>query len=256
MISCRSDFFQHKQVADEVARQQADALAMENLQRFPLDTIEESEDINNVIREVSEKFHDDLEHHWEAYMSEREPELLESGDGSGFWNYTDGGYRVTGIITLDSMFGSGGYPSNKAFYKKTQEQEKEALKDALESFIGDYEKELIDAKFDPKVPAQLERINYHDLYEAGQGDLAEKLSETESEALGQFYYKFYWQVYYYSPNNRHRQIGGKNPMVQVQAGIEEGYNWMAVDKRFTFKNLSTLKSNLLALEERAIKLMN
>lgn len=250
----RADLLQRHQMIENERQQLEESKKPESLQKYPLDTIEEQLDVNAAIKDTVQEFLEKIENYWETYGGD-EPQLLQSGNSPGFWNHTDGGYQGESIASLDNFVSSGGYPSNKGFRKKVDEHEVFAYKDALKSFIDGYKSELAAINIDPNKPKDLEKINYHDLYEAGHGNLAESLSEIESETMHDYQYAFFCRIFYYNPNNRNKEKKNGLPEIQFRCGVEGGMDEDAVFKRFTFRSLYELKENLKLCLNQSLKVL-
>jgi hypothetical protein len=104
-------------------------------------------------------------------------ELIECHSRSGFiphsWN--KGGLDYNNFTDLMGYWGGGYSVTHKAAQKEIERQIDYSLECALESFKDSHSEEI------KGIPA--DKLNYHDLYEMGLGNLAEKLSTCESESL-------------------------------------------------------------------------
>lgn len=94
-------------------------------------------------------------------------------------NHNCGGYVFQNFTTVQGIVGSGCYPASKEAHKQIDKQYDQACEYAKEWFSGKYGAEL-KAKGIPE-----DKWNYHDLYELGEGPLAERLSEAEHENAGE-----------------------------------------------------------------------
>lgn len=135
--------------------------------------------------ELDEKIWEAVSDAWEAVSRKYELfggteaekghiEEIEHKSRSGFISHNDGGYQGNGFTTIGYMVGSGiqGSLPTKA-NEKVEEYYEDGMRQALTQFREQYADEIKDIPED--------KLNYHDLYEIGKGNLAEKLSEFESE---------------------------------------------------------------------------
>jgi len=102
---------------------------------------------------------------------------IEYESRDGFWANADnrGGLLIRLLTTVGELVGSGNHMGfNDSAIKEIERQYGVGLEYALEGFKVDHADDI------KGIP--LDRLNYHDLYELGRGDLAEKLSELESES--------------------------------------------------------------------------
>ncbi len=231
--------------------QEAAAIKTENLQDYPLDSLPEHPQISDIIKDACSQFNEKIRGGWETYGSDVDELAHESYDG--FHNHTNGGWETKTHTILYYMNGSGYWPTNPEFLKTTERQSAEAYKDAMEEFIASNRDALVEVGLDPKIKKNLKKINYHDLYEMGQGRLAETLSETESSALSQYEYSFYFKVYYYSPSNRNKEFEDSLPEVFVQSGVEGSYDSQMVEERFSFSTLSQLREKMTSCLNQAVE---
>lgn len=127
----------------------------------------------------------------------------------GFIPFTNGGFDLTLPTDLHYVYGSGNGPANKKVSDKIDKVIEQSLQDALQSFC-EKNSEKLGFYF---LTDQIEKpnadiINYHSLHDMEQGDLAEELSEHETEFLsegGTFFYQF--RVIYYSADNARNESG-------------------------------------------------
>jgi hypothetical protein len=160
---------------------------LDSLKEVSESVIQEREDsgLAESYPELDEKIWEAVSDEWEDVS--RKYELFGGTDGeeghieeiehksrSGFISHNDGGYQGNGFTTIGYMVGSGiqGNLPDKA-ETEIQKFYDMGLEQALEQFKEEYKDEIKDIPED--------KLNYHDLYEIGKGNLAEKLSELESE---------------------------------------------------------------------------
>ncbi len=123
----------------------------------------------------------------------------------GFIPFTNGGYDLTVPMILNYVVGSGKYPGNDDIKKKIDDVVEYSTQLALESFCEQHIEQLSKLF----TVEQLEKpdfdiINYHHLYDIDQGQLAETLSEYESESLmeGSTFFLQYRVLYFTADNSR------------------------------------------------------
>ena len=145
--------------------------------------------------------------HW------NDPTEVESKNRDGFWAWTDGGAFVTTWADLSSLTSSGVYP--KSLEKTVDAHYDEVTKDALEEFIKE-NPEVID------IENRMRRagIDYSSLYEAGEGELAEILSEKEQEMGSTYAYEIKVGCHYYKKDNDRNPLNKGDVMtVFAEVGI-------------------------------------
>ncbi len=131
----------------------------------------------------------------------------------GFIPFTNGGYDLITPVDLSYVVGSGRYPGNAKVKKQINDAVAYSYEMALESFCENEADQLrklftMEELSNPNT----DTINYHELYERGEGELAERLSETESESLyegGTFFLQY--RVLYFSADN-HRNESGEDEL--------------------------------------------
>lgn len=143
----------------------------------------------------------------------------------GFMPFTNGGFDLMLPTDLRSMWGSGSGPCNVAISARLDKIVQEAQQDALEQFVQEnksvFEEMFPDADLDK--PSH-DLINYHDLYNADKGELAEQLSEFEDTYMtegGTFWYQF--RVLYFAADN-HRNESGVDELL-FMAGVNMDFEY-------------------------------
>ena len=167
-------------VENQRLQEEQERIEKDKITHHPLDTLPQHPEISKIIEDACNEFVENMNHTWEAWGREAEP-LEHRPHVPGFFNYTNGGWRGKAFLDVSYMSSTGGWPSNADFYKNAHEKEDRSYKDAFDNFVMDYKDELIAAKLDPKFKKNLKKINYHDLCDLGHCDLAERLSEAETE---------------------------------------------------------------------------
>lgn len=127
----------------------------------------------------------------------------------GFIPFTNGGFDLTVPTDLMSMYGSGSGPANEIVSKQLDTIIETSQREALEQFVQEnksvFEELFPDADLDKP---SYDVINYHDLYDMDQGNLAEQLSEYENEYMTEgstFFYQL--RAIYYSADNARNESG-------------------------------------------------
>lgn len=99
-------------------------------------------------------------------------------DGFSPFAYNRGGYQVNAFSSLSVLHGSGVSVAHVKAQAEIDSMIEYSLKCARESFFENNEAELKALGIE-----NAESVSYHDLYEMGQGALAESFSEYETENL-------------------------------------------------------------------------
>lgn len=165
------------------------------------------EKIREVITEVIEQAESDFEC-WKSDVDE-----IEHESRSGFWSWNNGGFDALAWTDLRAAWGSG--IGNEG---KIAEVIDSCLTDAADSFWRENEEKL------KALEITEETCNYHDLYEAGHGDLAEEVSQEEDSWLsegGEFWYQC--RVIFFSPDNSSNESG--KPEAYFMAGLNTDYGY-------------------------------
>jgi len=163
----------------------------------------QTEKIHAIIeREITEKF-ESIVSDFELFGESVEPVECKSRDG--FFAFTNGGTSASGMSTLDHMQGSGSFPDScadtlQSIIESNNNQALESFKDDNKNELKElFKKDIDDIEFD-----------YHSLYEMNQADLAENLSEYESNYLQNETVLFKLGVFYYGPDNYKNDYPGKH----------------------------------------------
>lgn len=197
-----------------------------------------------------------IRHHLEMYPysshSKDAVREVEYKSRDGFWSHIDGGFEATGFVRSLSEL-TYGHP--KAVTDAANKRQKYNYQIAKEQFIQEY----------PELVEELgkDKINYHDLYEAGYDSEAERLSEMEMEMEMESEDDFMFQlrVLYYSPNNTHSDFDGQHS-VHVDAVVNweapyyrsgKGNEFIGFAKSFVFKDAKQLEKILKAALQKAAK---
>jgi hypothetical protein len=178
--------------------------------------------------QIADGFHDAMDDLPENYGGCVDTQVNEICHTSydGFIPFTNGGFDLTVPTDLRSMWGSGSGPSNEAIDKELQRVIETSQQDALEQFVQDKREELskffTDAQLDdPKY----DDINYHDLYEMDQGQLAEDLSQDYEDLYlsegGVFFYQM--RAMYFAADNC-RNESGKDEILFL-AGVNMDFEY-------------------------------
>jgi len=225
----------------------ADFVTTDSMQGADLSHISNFEPLDLVVKDAVEKGYDKLDNAYELYPvthdegDTKAERLMESGEG--FHAFHSGGWRSRGFTTVDMMSGSGYAFKNPKLEKAFQDALTEGYAEAKQNFMSEHGEQLADVPPD--------KINYHDLYEMDKGELAESLSEEESNSLGQYEIGIEVRVRYHAPDSTHKQIRDKNPEIEVYIEVEGigGDSW---HEDISFTSLSELKTKLNATIDRII----
>ncbi|OPZ94767.1 MAG: hypothetical protein BWY74_00321 [Firmicutes bacterium ADurb.Bin419] len=118
-------------------------------------------------------------------------EELEHERRDGFIPFIDGGYRVVKLFNLSTFHGSG-----YRFYVKEADAK-------IEEFIN-YNYELAKDRFVDNYPDYKGKdFNYTSLYEEGKGELAEELSNMESDYMSDDDIMVEFGFHFYNEGNTH-----------------------------------------------------
>jgi len=150
-----------------------DGWTMENVSAGPI-YFNKLDELSSVMEEVKEIVQESFDSIAQKYEISGEVEEVECRSRDGFISSNDGGASVRGFTDLGYLFGTG-YLSNlpKIAQEKLNELYEISNKSALEEFKRRNEEKLKDIEED--------KINYSDLNDLGKSQLAEELSELESE---------------------------------------------------------------------------
>ncbi len=171
---------------------------------------------------IAELFNDKVEG-LESFGLEPTAEPIRHTSCPGFIPYTNGGWSLRIMETLDGMNGSG-TRYNPEVQDELERAINYSLDSALEEFISENLDELEDL-YETRDEDELEKVvNYHDLHEKEAGELAEKLSEAEHEHLsqgGDFYLVL--RASYFAADNNRNQSGEDE--IYFHAGINTDYGY-------------------------------
>ena len=216
-----------------------DFIKEDNLEGYDLTHISDNPAIKDTILEAARDFYEEIEGEFEFYQGFDEA-VSDWDDGPGYASISDGGYEVAGYSMLSSYVGGGFRTGNEKLNEAIDAAESESYETALNQFKEEYEEEI------KGIPE--DKLNYHDLYDMGKGDLAESLSETEHDAQDELI-SVKFRVGFKSPKRmaeNHSSPDGKEyPGVYLFFDIDgpNNYNdWW--DESYIFKSLSELKSIL------------
>ena len=150
---------------------------------------------------------------------------IEHKSRDGFIPFTNGGFDLMVPTDLMTMWGSGSGPSNEKINDYLQGVIESSQQDALESFVEE-NKSIFEELFpdvDMDNPTD-DPINYHILYDMGQGDLAEKLSEHEHMYMTEgstFFYQL--RAMYYSADNSRNESGDDEILFMAGVNLDFEY---------------------------------
>jgi hypothetical protein len=201
------------------------------------------------IKELLEEKWKTVEQEYELYGDD-EAEAIEYKSRDGFIPHTQGGFEIKGFTDSNMLMGSGKLPSHAASAKEIEDMHEQGLKDALDMFWEKYGEEV------EKLGLTKEQTDYHSLYEKDAGELAETLSEYESEnnsgELASIMFRM--GVYYYEPKGE-----GDSHSLYVFSEINSEapyhrskYGKVPFTKELEFKDLNDLKPKLKAALDQAV----
>ena len=174
---------------------------------------------DETIRDLFEEHAEDLD----QYGLEPKVERIANESYPGFIPYTNGGWSVMVMDDLGQVNGSGRYyaAGPQADLDKAIEY---SLDMALESFIEsnmDAMERIYGTRDEEKLK---EVVSYHDLYDHEEGELAEELSEMESDSMtegGEF-----WAVLrasYFAADNSRSETGEDE--IFFYSGVNTDYTY-------------------------------
>jgi len=192
---------------------------------------EVNSDWDSVVEDEIRRAIEQVEKKLEGYAKSVEP--VESKGRPGFIPYTDGGWNGHCFIRVDSD------TSNQPKPREVRKQIENTLGYAHEEAVKEMKKRYATRLKDHGITKD-DQINYHDLYDAKMGDIAEALDETERSLLEDNDLMCLVDAYYYGPENSHNDKKGGHTLYVVG-----GVNWEApyyrsgksnewVSKQFTF----------------------
>ena len=180
--------------------------------------------VRDTIVEILENSHSDL---FNLGMADG----IITYDNKGRARITSNGDVDIDYITLPTYFWSSGYtPSNKKTAKLCEDMMDSQMDYARERLWDENKDELIELGITDKDD---EKLNYHDLYDMGAGDLAEELSEYEMDLEGM---DLYTDVYC--------------ELEETDEGIELTVS-MTVQDEYGHTLVKDYKSNTVLLQEDA-----
>jgi hypothetical protein len=168
-------------------------------------------------------------------------EEVEHESRSGFMPYTDGGYEYMWFEYLSTMSGSGKSLPTKPLDAELDRQVQYNYDLAKENFIDSY----------PEIVEKLgeDKINYHDLQEAGYESEAEELSEMEMNYDGDDTILMRVFAYYYSPENSRAENGKHTISLFGDVNLESPYHRAgnlddSMEITFTFNSIADLSKKM------------
>ena len=160
-------------------------------------------------------------------------EELEYKARDGFIPFIDGGFNISRTVYLDYLTGSGCRLGVKDFDNAVENMSADAYEEAKKEFMEKH----------PEISEGM--ANYHDLYNAGKGDLAEELSMLESDFNDGFAY-LEFTVHYYDKGNSKSDMSDRDSLYVCCAYnfVEYGRNKYAkviFQRTISAKSIKTLK---------------
>lgn len=169
------------------------------------------------------------------YSANEALEEVESNPRPGFIPYTDGGFQITGFVNLGDFPSTGYSVKPKEAKKRIDKMVDYSYEWAMEEFMKDNQ-ELVDE-------LGKDKINYHDLYDAGYDDKAEELAENEYEMMADDQILFQIGVFYYNKENTKGDFEGEYDSVYVYGIInwESPYHRSGKNNEWVAKNSGSIK---------------
>lgn len=198
-------------------------------------------DYSEVLPIVKEKIDNAVDDINYENVSNGNGEEVEYRSMSGFTPYTNGGYEYRWFEYVNMLNGSGKSLPTKPLDDELQRQVDYNYELAKESFIERY----------PEIVEELgeDKINYHDLYEAGYGGEAEELSEMGMNYDGEDTVMMRVTAYYYNPENSRGKDGKHTITLFGDVNLESPYHRTgnlddSMEITFTFNSLSDLSKKM------------
>jgi hypothetical protein len=158
---------------------------------------------DQILEEARSAIRDLFENEGDSWLEElgaiEAPEAtIDESDGSsydGFISFTDGTVRVSAFVDPGYLSGTGNGTGSSKGDEWLTKMNDEAYDEAIKYFSENH----------PEVVEQYgeDKINYSDLYDLGEADLAEELSELESSYYDNMYIDYFIEVLLYAPENSH-----------------------------------------------------
>jgi len=156
----------------------------------------ENSEINKIIEDSIKNAITKVEDTYELFSVETDK--VEDKSRDGFMAFTEGGYEGKGFQTLSYLNGSGNLPISAKAGKEIQAQLEYNRELAIDQFKEKNEKKLKDLKITDK------QLNYSDLYDLGQGALAEELDGIENDYNSEGTIMFQIGAYFYEPKGEEK----------------------------------------------------
>jgi hypothetical protein len=187
----------------------------------------------------------DLESDWEGYSDNIEK--VESQSRDGFIPLTEGGAQGSFYVDLSSLEGSGNLSSlpEKAV-KSLNKILENGYSYVAKDFYKDHKEEI------DNLGLTIDDVDYHSLYEAGAGELAESLSNIEYEFFSDDTIILGVEIYLYHPDNSGNPNKGKyscyaysyvNWEAPYHRHIDQ-FEWVGPEHIFTFSSVEDFQKKI------------
>ncbi len=149
-------------------------------------------------------------------------EEIEHVSRDGFFPFTNGGVEFTGILRLCDVAGSGTYPNNEAVTKELDRAINYNYSLARESFIKNNRAALDGLFTKTELDNNSDEISYGKLYDIKHSELAETLSEGETECNTDIFF-IQHRAMFFSADNIRNKTG--NDEIYFYSGVNTDYDY-------------------------------
>lgn len=140
----------------------------------------------------------------------------------GFIPFTNGGVEFTAPIGLDYAAGTGNIPNNKEVADELERATTYGYTLARQQLIENNREALNQIFTKKELDENSDNVNYHSLYELDHGDLAEELSESESECNSETFFIQHRAMFFSADNSRNET--GKDE-IYFYSGVNTDYDY-------------------------------
>ncbi len=239
---------------EEVGRNKAKAVLTRAYANYehggPLNGGFYSSEVQPITEELVVEAFEEIESEWELFSVSNSE--VERDHISGFAPWTDGGWTATGYSSVSYLESTGKTLPSKKLTKLLEKSVNHAYELAREAVKADH----------PEISGLSDDdINYNHLYELGHGDVAEELSEKESDYMADTI-MFEVGAYYYSPSNDRNDFEGEHSMyvygvINMESPYHRRQNQFEdhVETKFTFKTKEELEEKLKSSLDKVLEFL-
>jgi len=219
---------------------------VENLQDIKkkgwnLDRLENYPPMDNFVEGQMREMYDYLEGLSEWHNTREEETLTRAPEsGPGFYATQQGGWVISLYNDVSTYMSSGNFPYNGQISKAIEEADESNMKAAIESFKETNKKALEELNLPDS------KLNYHDLYEINQGDLAENLDQIHMEMNYGYSVELECQLQYHKPTGwdgeDENYSEDQYPKIYMRIDVDVG-QWK-MEEEFYVKNMTELKQKV------------